>query len=114
MSGNLSPPAPTKSVSDVVSSKCQRCPDSMPPDAPILITIRFAELTSLFSVPNFPTQRHALCPESTFGDFYCSGTGILPVKQNRDRLEACPTLKKYGKHNFGRRSMGRRRQRQNH
>ena len=56
------------------------------------LLIRFAELTSSAFIPNLFAQRHALCPESTFGDFYCEHTARSP-------------LKKYGKHNFGRRSI---------
>jgi hypothetical protein len=87
------------------------------PKIVLVLEIFSAELTSLFSFPNFSTQRHALCPESTFGDFYCLIVGRVefPHAVARRGEDTAPYLEIiYGKHNFGRRSMGRRRQRQNH
>jgi hypothetical protein len=49
----------------------------------LVLEIISAELTSPFCVLSLFAQRHALCPEFTFGDFYCrwqGGAAVPPQK----------------------------------
>jgi hypothetical protein len=41
----------------------------------LVLEISSAELTSSGPVSSLFAQRHALCPEFTFGDFYCRWQG---------------------------------------
>src|ERR1039458_3158855 len=78
---------PTSSVSDVVSLKCQRCPDSMPHDAPAGTADKFTGLLRLRLRPSFSFLRLII--------FFTVRAAVARINlsheySSRIKLEICP------------------------